>query len=86
MGSTPILGTINLTFNQMKQKIKETITTANIQFHINILMKNYMQRRMYGLNLEINESIARGENPDELLAVQMNELHNLILKEKKENE
>lgn len=28
MGSTPILGTINLTFNQMKQKIKETITTA----------------------------------------------------------
>ena len=28
MGSIPILGTINLTFNQMKQKIKETITVA----------------------------------------------------------
>ena len=28
MGSIPILGTINLTFNQMKQKIKETITIA----------------------------------------------------------
>lgn len=62
--------------------VQNTITTANIAFHINILMKNYNLRTMYQINEEINNGILRGESPDDLMAEQMNMLHNLCLKEK----
>ena len=62
--------------------VNNVITTSNIQYYVNILMKNYVSRTIYSINDDINRMVLHGENPDEIIAKQMEALHRLILKEK----
>jgi len=61
--------------------IMEHPSVVTAKFHVAILEKNYMLRMIHNNCYNIMEQAKQGGNPNELIAEQMNMLHNLTLKE-----